>query len=481
MSMNLSLHRAPQYLSRSAVFLATTWLAGCASRPTAPTSGSVNPHFEAKETLEPMPGLKIYHYVHPASGLDVYLVPQKGSGVVALTTAYDVGSRFEVKGRTGLAHLFEHMMFRGTESFPEPFKTLSSWGGRFNAFTTSDLTLYHEQVPKEFLGDAVKFEAERMRKLMITSHGFKTERGAVISERKMSTEDAPFGRLNWELANLAYDVHPYKTGVIGWQADLDATTLEEALAFYQRYYAPNRAKISWVGDFELEEAIKILEKNYGSFTSPEWVAPTIPAEPIRKKLRRAILPMKVEGVYMADSVLGSRFGDENAHVDTMLCTLLANSKLGFLSFELVEKKIARMVAANCSPSVDRDLATIFLVGNPGVSLTKLEHAYLKARKEFPKWLTAERVEMLKLYYQADQWNALRSPTNLAQQISEYSATAGDPLYLFKMIQKIGQVTREDILKRYQTWNENPTRLFLAPSAKTPPIRPTNPTAKRKAA
>lgn len=447
--------------------LSVLGLAACAGKNSKNSESSVN--FEKQDVLEPLPGLKIHRYTHP-SGLEVFLVPKEDTGVVALATGYNVGSRFEVKGRTGLAHLFEHMMFRGTESFPEPFKTLSAWGGRFNAYTSLDITLYHEEVPKEFLGEATKFEAERMRKLMITRNGFNTERGAVVSERKMRDEDAPFGRLNWELYQLAFDVHPYKTPPIGMQEDLDATTLEEALDFYKRFYAPNRAKITWVGDFEVKDAVKILDKYYGSFTSQPWVEPKIPVEPRRSELRRKILPMKVESVYMADAVLGLKYGDADTAVDTMLCTLLANSKLGFLSFELVEKKLARIVSANCSPNVDPELSTIYLVGNPGVPLAKLESAYLAARKKFLNWLSPDRIEQLKLYYLAGQWDSLRSPANLAEQISQSAVVANDPLYSFKVIQQIQKVSFDDIVRRYKTWNVNATRVFLEPSASTPPLR-----------
>jgi hypothetical protein len=193
--------------------------------------------------------LKIHRYRSEKSGLELLLSPKPGIDVVAFVTAYKVGSRFEVNGRTGLAHLFEHMMFRGTEHYPVPFETLSSWGDRFNAFTTPDVTEYHELVPKKLFDEAARFESERMRKLLITPEGFDTERGAVVSERKMRTEDSPMGRLYWELNQLAYDRHPYKTGPIGWQEDLDATTFDDALAFYKRFYAPKSSRHFFGGRF----------------------------------------------------------------------------------------------------------------------------------------------------------------------------------------------------------------------------------------
>lgn len=426
--------------------------------------------FELKGTLEPLAGMKIHRYLHKGSGLQVFIVPQLGSESVALVTAYNVGSRYEVKGRTGLAHLFEHMMFRGTESFPEPFKTLSSWGDKFNAYTSFDLTLYHEVVPKDVFDDAARFESERMRKLLITREGFNTERGAVVSERKMRTEDSPGGRLFWELHQHAFDTHPYKTGPIGWQEDLDATTFEDALDFYNRYYAPNRATIAVVGDVTPKEALETLNKYYGKFTAQPWTEPKIEHEKPREGMRRVVIPMKAESVYLADSLLGITYEDKRVGVDSLVCSLLADSRLGYLSGELVEKGLARSVSGDCSPNVDPSLSTIFMVGNPGVSVAKLEKAYDAARKGFLKWVTPERVEAIKLYYLAGQYGALREPASLAEEIGRAAVTTGDPLYSFAMLEQVKSVTLADVKKRFAEWEASGrTRLILEPAEKSAPI------------
>ncbi|MBS1986111.1 MAG: insulinase family protein [Bdellovibrionales bacterium] len=426
--------------------------------------------FEFKETLEPLPALKVHHYKNKQSGLDVFLVPQPGTGVVAYVTAYNVGSRYEVKSRTGIAHLFEHMMFRGTESFPEPFKTLSSWGDRFNAYTSTDLTLYHELVPKAVFDDVAKFESERMRKLLITKEGFNTERGAVVSERKMRTEDSPFGRLYWELHQTAFDVHPYKTGPIGWQEDLDATSFEDALDFYNRYYAPNRATITLVGDFGITEALTTLNKHYGSFKAQPWTEPKVAQEKPRHDMRRKVVPMKAETVFMADAAMGPRFSDSNAAADSLYCSLLADSKTGFLVGELVEKGIAKSVSGDCSPGVDPGLSGIFVVGNPGVSVEKLEKAYDKARKGFAKWVNAERVEQMKLFYLSSQYGSMREPMGLAEDIARSNVTANDPLYSFTFLEQVRKVSLDDVKKRFSAWDKLArTRLIIKPSDKTAPM------------
>ena len=307
-------------------------------------------NFVLKQSLEPQSGLRINLYEHATNGLRVILVPYNSPGVVAYVTAFDVGSRFEIKGRTGLAHLFEHMMFRGTPSFPEPFKTLAGWGDQFNAYTSSDLTVYHQTVPAEVLPDLVRFESERMRRLKITVDGFNTERGAVVSERKLRTEDSPFGRLFWELTQLAYDKHPYKTGPIGWQEDLDATTFQDAMDFYRRFYAPNRAQIVVVGDFRLEPTLALLDKHYGSFKREAFDEPQVAVEPSRQDSRRKVFRVRSESVLLANAwAFSPTFSSfREAVAESMVCSLLADSERGFLYNELVRKGLARSVSDNCS-------------------------------------------------------------------------------------------------------------------------------------
>jgi len=426
--------------------------------------------FHKIATLEPVPGLLIHQYRSSRSGLEVVISPKPGSGVTAVVTAYDVGSRFEVNGRTGLAHLFEHMMFRGTQSFPDPFETLASWGGRFNAYTTPDVTVYFELVPKTLFPEALHFESERMRKLKITEDGFNTERGAVVSERKMRTEDSPMGRLFWELYQLAYDRHPYKTGPIGWQEDLDATTFQDALAFYDKFYSPGRAVLSLVGDFTVREALKTVDRYYGDFQGSQFTPPDVPAEPERTGTRRKVIPMKVETVFLADSVFGSTFADPEAPVDSLIANLLADDKLGYLAGELVEKGIARSIGANAGINIDRGLSTVLVIGNPGVSRARLEAAYDAARTRFPSWLTAERLENFKLYYLAAQWESLRDPMNLAEQTARDAATTGDPAWDLDFLTKVQKVTLADVRARWPYWTKSArTRVILEPAKKTAPL------------
>ncbi len=452
------------------LFFCTTLSVGlfaCSTTDKAQKNASPPQSFKSfllKSTLTPYPDLTIHHYIHQTNGLEVFIRSQPGTRVVALVTAYNVGSRFEVHGRTGLAHLFEHLMFRGTKSFPEPFKTLASWGNQFNAFTAEDLTLYHEVAPRVVMDDLVKFESERMRYLKISKEDFEKERGSVVSERKMRTEDNPVGKVLWELTQLAFDKHPYKTSPIGWQKDLDATSYEDALAFYKRFYAPNRAKIAIAGDFTLNEALRLLDKHYGDFTAEPWVEPVIEKEPERFDLRRKVIKADVQSVHMVDASLGPTLSDKRgAALEALACTLLAGSKIGYYNFALVERGIASQIMQSCDAGIDPALSLILVVGHPGVKENILEQSYLQAQNNFPKWLNKDRVEKAKLLYLAGQLDSLRSPAALAKQIAQAAVTTGNALHNFDYLEEIKTLTVEDLREHLKKRKKSPTRIVLVPA------------------
>lgn len=445
----------------------TLFFAGCASAPSA-TKGSKN--FGFHKSYEPYPGLVVSEYVHKTSGLRVFLVPQAKTEVVAYVTAYDVGSRFEEKGKSGLAHLFEHMMFRGTESFPNAFETLASWGDNFNAYTSRDMTVYYQVVPSEQLENVTKFESERMRKLFITPQGFQQERGAVVSERKMRTEDSPFGRTNWELYMLAFKEHPYRLSPIGLQKDLDASTFEDALTFYQKYYAPNRAVITVVGGFEISKMLNLLEQNYGSFEAVEVKEPAKIVEPEIVGLRKKTIRLKTEAPILSEAVRGLSYDDVDVAPEMLMCVLLADGDIGYLGNTILEKGLVQSVGASCSPSVEKGLSVVSLTGNPKMSASTLEKHYLDALAGFEKWLTKDRVENLKLYFVGSQLKSLREPSDLAESIASSYVASKDPMRSIEFLKKIEQVKYEDVVRRFRLRQKSgKARVLIQPSKVSDPI------------
>ncbi len=426
------------------------------------SSSKVSSKFKLLGEAEPFPGLKATTYEHLKSGLKIVLVPQEDVDVVAYVTSFNVGSRYEVKGKTGLAHLFEHMMFRGTPSFAEPFKILASWGGENNAYTSFDLTQYYVVVPEELTEKVIQFEAERMRKLILTDEIFKTERGAVVSERKMRYQDTPNGKLWWELFNTAFDKHSYKTLAIGHQEDLDKSSLQDALDFYKRFYAPNRATVVVAGNFNSNKILSLVEKNYGSFERETFEEPVISKEPLRNDFRRKVFPGNTQSTMMVDAWLGYDNKSTKTPAAALMCALYASGGMGYLHYELVEKSIAKTVGGDCFPGVDPGLNEIFVTGVPGVKTKDLESAYEKASSGFKTWLNQERLEKMKLYFLSGQWSELRSPLGVASDMARMATTQGDPFWSYKFLDDIKKVSLADVLAEFNARRFNRTRIFVEP-------------------
>jgi zinc protease len=429
--------------------------------------------FQRVRLVTPFESFQGALYKHEKNGLEVLVLPQAGSKVFAYTTVYKVGSRNESLGQTGMAHLFEHMMFRGTPSFPEPFKTLSSWGDRSNATTSFDSTRYYILGPKEIFENLVQLESERMRKLTITEAIFNTERFAVVSERKMRVEDNPMGRLLWELYGAAYKKHPYRVLPIGYQADLDRMTFQQALDFHKTYYAPNNAVISVVGDVDFEEALSLIDRYYGDYekvTVPEFTGPFEPT--LNRKNQRIIVPQKAEAVMLGEARLGLKYADtQQVPKYALLCALLGGGEYGHLFEQLVrEKKLASMAGASCEPSVDAGLNVIFVRALPGISAEKIEKALNEAFLTFPKFLNEKKLQRIKMLYSAGRWGNLRDPQDLGLELAENHALTGNALYNIETLKDINQVSLAEVRVVFEEFSKTPwTRVVLNPSENTKPI------------
>jgi len=225
------------------------------------------------------------------NGLQVVLLEDHSTPIVHLQLWYHVGSRDERKGRTGFAHLFEHMMFKGSKNVePEAHPSMiSSVGGQSNAYTTEDTTVFWETVPGQYLPLILWLEADRMASLRIDENTFRTEREVVKEERRMRVENQPYGRLQEIIYDQAFTVHPYKHPTIGSMEDLEAASIEDVRDFYRTYYVPNNATIALVGDFDSAEATSLVNKYLGRVPKGKPVPRDIPKEPAPTKERRVTL------------------------------------------------------------------------------------------------------------------------------------------------------------------------------------------------
>ncbi len=241
------------------------------------------------------------------NGLKVVYLEDHSTPIVHAEIWYHVGSKNERKGRTGFAHLFEHMMFKGSKNVePEGHPSwISSVGGQSNAYTTEDATVFWQTFPAQYLPLVLWLEADRMATLRIDEKVFQTEREVVKEERRMRFENQPYGRLNELVYDQAFLVHPYKHSPIGSMADLEAASVEDVRDFFKTYYVPENATLVLAGDFDTKEAEALVNQYLGRVPKATKPVPRdIPQEPPQTKERRVRLeePWPLPAVVVAHHI-----------------------------------------------------------------------------------------------------------------------------------------------------------------------------------
>ena len=227
-----------------------------------------------------------------SNGLKVVFLEDHSTPIVHTEIWYHVGSKNERPGRTGFAHLFEHMMFKGSKNVePEGHPSwISSIGGQSNAYTDEDATVFWETTPAQYLPLVLWLEADRLASLRIEEDVFKNERQVVKEERRMRVDNQPYGRLNELIYNQAFTVHPYKHPTIGSMEDLEAASIADVRDFFRTYYVPSNATLVLVGDFDTKEAQELVTKYLGRVPASDRPVPRdIPKEPPQTKERRVRL------------------------------------------------------------------------------------------------------------------------------------------------------------------------------------------------
>jgi zinc protease len=233
-----------------------------------------------------------YQLTKLPNGLTVILSEDHSTPIVHLAIWYHVGSKDERKGRTGFAHLFEHMMFKGSKNVePEQHTSMiSSVGGQANAFTTEDTTVFWQTVPAQYLPMVLWLEADRMATLRIDEETFTNEREVVKEERRMRIENQPYGRLQEIVYDQAFTVHPYKHPTIGSMADLEAASVADVREFYETYYVPENATLCLVGAFDGAQALELITKHFGPVPrAARPIVRNIPTEPAKTQERRVTI------------------------------------------------------------------------------------------------------------------------------------------------------------------------------------------------
>jgi zinc protease len=315
------------------------------------------------------------------NGLRVLLLEDHRSPIVSFQVWYRVGSRNEHAGATGIAHLLEHMMFKGTPKYgPRQFAQLVEQnGGNDNAFTTHDVTSYFVNIAAERIDLVLDLEADRMQHLSLDSKAIDGERQVVIEERRTRTEDDPGGVLSEEVSAIAFKAHPYGAPVIGWMEDLKRITPEEIGAFYRRYYVPNNALITAVGDFKAPELLEKITRTFGKIPRGDTPPRVTAVEPPQSGERRVTV-RKAEArlpiVYLGFHV--PNYTSADAPALEILSVVLSGGRASRLYTNLVyQRQLALDAGGDYSYlSQDPNLFWFWATAMPGQTPETLETALL---------------------------------------------------------------------------------------------------------
>jgi len=406
-----------------------------------------------------------------SNGLRILIGEVHALPMITYQVHFAAGSRYERPGITGITHLFEHMMFKGTHQVgPEEFsRIIQANGGTLNAFTTTDNTSYYENLPEDRLELAARLEADRLENLRLTRENLETEREVVRSERKLRSVNSPFGLLIEQLYALAYEQHPYRWPVVGWDYDLKNLTLEDCREYYRTHYAPNNAVVTIVGDIQTDEAFKTVEKYYGHIPSQPQPPLTITPEKLQRGEKRAVFKKvsQVAAFFAAFHVPGI------SHPDLIplqiLCVALSvgRSSRFFEKFEKPGKAVEAQAEVGYPPflSMDPGLLQIYAIAAPSIPVDTLEkEVWEEVENLRQQLLSGEEMEKIKKQARAYFLQGLQTLFFKGLLAGLYQVRAGDFRLIYTLLDRYETVTAEEVLRVALKYlrPENRTVIILQP-------------------
>jgi predicted Zn-dependent peptidase len=310
------------------------------------------------------------------NGLRVIIAEDHYAPVYAIAVSYSVGSKDERQGRTGFAHLFEHMMFKGSENVGagEHFFLIFNYGGSMNGTTNTDRTVYYEILPKNQLDLGLFLESDRMRSLAITKENLENQRQAVKEERRLGLDNQAYGYSNDRLNELTYDNFAYHHSVIGSMEDLDSASVEDVQAFFKTYYAPNNAVVAIVGDIDGKDTLARVQKYFGNIPRQEPPKPVDLTEPEMKGERHEAMDDKL--ARLSQVVINYKIPSatsDDAPALSALGSILGGGETSRLYQKLVkEKEVCSAISAGSAERLGPGALRITCTVRPGKTLQEAE-------------------------------------------------------------------------------------------------------------
>ncbi|MEP6787949.1 MAG: pitrilysin family protein, partial [Acidobacteriota bacterium] len=384
------------------------------------------------------------------NGLTVLMHQDKSTPIVAVNMWYHVGSKNEAPGRTGFAHLFEHMMFQGSKNYVDGWRAVDELGGNVNGTTNEDRTYYYEAVPSNFLERTLYMEADRMGNLLdaMSQEKLDNQRDVVKNERRFRVDNVPYGTMGERIGDIMYpEGHPYHWSVIGSMADLSAASLDDVKSFFRQYYVPGNTVLVLSGDFDEKQAKTWIQKYFGVIKAGAAINRPSPAQPqltsiIRKnyedpfaQLPRIALVWPGVRQYAADE----------AALDILASVLSAGRGSRLQSNLVYGKEMVLQVFANDGTNEVGGLFQIAATARPGKSLDDIEKEINieieKIKKDGP---TAEEITRAVNGREAQAIYGLQTVLGKGSRIADYAGYLNKPNYFQADVDRYGKVTAEDV-------------------------------------
>lgn len=429
---------------------------------------SIIPQQSRAESASPFASLEVIEEQLP-NGLTLIMSPDHRLPTVAVEVRYLVGSGHEPEGRSGFAHLFEHLMFQGSRSYDhEYFDPFSPIGGQVNGTTNVDRTNYYEQVPAEALELALWMESDRMEGLLevLTEDKLNNQRDVVKNERRQRYENSPYGMV-WKLLyeEMFSKGHPYQHTTIGSHEDLTAATLDDVRAFFKKYYAPANAVLTLVGDFEPAEARVLVNRYFGNIQAGQRAARPIAqqAQHTPHKLISIKDQVKLPRVYLAWHT-PALYAQGDAEMD-LLATLLTEGKSSRLYQPLVfETKLAKDVEAFQMSMGLSSLFVVYATAAPGVSVEELETALMQNLTTALKTpATSDEFTRALNGWQKSFYHRIEGVMSRAQMMSNYLHWLGTPHGFERDLKRYTDLNPQRVFEETQRWiHKQPLRLHFLP-------------------
>ena len=399
------------------------------------------------------------------NGLRVVISEDHSAPVFAIAVSYNVGSRDERPGRTGFAHLFEHMMFKGSENVGsgEHFVLIFNNGGDMNGTTSQDRTVYYERLPSNQLDLVLFLEADRMRTLAVTGENLDNQRQAVKEERRLRVDNQPYGPTYEKILDLAYENFAYEHSTIGSMADLDAARLEDVTAFFKTYYAPNNAVLAIVGDLDTQETLARVRKHFGAIRSQPAPPAVDMTEPPQTAEKRATIEDRLARLTTVDIVYHQPPAlTPDSDALSVLASVLSSGRSSRLYRSLVrELQVAVDVGAAGDNMRGPGLFSVSATVAPGRTTEEVEGALYQEIERIKADPVADwEIEKARNGAKRGVVGVLTSTLRRALMLSEYALFHDDPGLINSSYARVEAVTAADLQRVARQYLTVPNRTVV---------------------